>query len=137
MDRISICGLVDRTVSLDRTDLAQFPEHQVVPDVAALQPGKSGRAIYLRALLERAGLDPRGKRLVIHSPRDDYQVETALDDVVERALIIFEREGRALSRDEGGPFRFFVPHAAACGTATVDACGNVKGVERLEVCDAD
>ena len=39
----------------------------------------------------------------------------------------------SLPSGAGGPFRFLIPDFAACRTADVDECANVKFVDRIEL----
>ena len=56
-----------------------------------------------------------------------------LDDVKEIGILIYQLESEPLSVDAGGPIRFLIPNSAPCKTAELDACANVKYVDRIEL----
>jgi DMSO/TMAO reductase YedYZ molybdopterin-dependent catalytic subunit len=56
-----------------------------------------------------------------------------LDAVLERGILIYRLNGEPLPTKAGGPFRFFIPNFAACHSAEVDECANVKFVDHIEL----
>ena len=63
----------------------------------------------------------------------DIASHITLDAVRERAILIYELDGRPLAESAGGPVRLLIPDYAACKTAEVDECANVKFVDRIEL----
>ena len=49
------------------------------------------------------------------------------------ASVIYELDGEPLPISAGGPIRFYIPDHAACHTAEVDECANVKFVDLIEL----
>ncbi len=127
---IDIVGVGGETLQFDFETLMRFPALARVADVSALDEKRSGGAVYLSALVpddERGG----GLYATLESGDGKYAASVPLDDVLDRALIIFEQRGRPLSREQGGPFRFWVPDAAKCKTAAVDQCANIKNLRTI------
>ncbi len=88
----------------------------------------------LRSLIERAGSTPSATHVTLHASSDGFAASVPIADVVDRALIVYRLEGEPLPGDKGGPVRFLIPNAAACKTAELDTCANVKFVDRIELC---
>jgi hypothetical protein len=52
---------------------------------------------------------------------------------VETALLAYRLGDAPLPPQQGGPLRFLIPDATACGLEGIDACANVKDVGVLRV----
>lgn len=122
MTILVIDGEVSAPCALSIDQLAAMPESAV-----------DGDAVRLSALLDRVAPTERAAALVLHASKDDYRVEVPLAEVRERGRIVFRRDGQPLGEAMGGPFRFRILDAAACKTATLDQCANVKYVDRIEL----
>jgi len=130
---LKIDGEVDRPAQLSRADLAAIaPEYQIA-DISQLDPKRRGRAVRLIGVLSQAGARDAAGWLTLHAAADDFHASIPLDAVRDRAVLIYELDGAALPASAGGPFRFFIPDFAACHTADVDECANVKFVDRIEL----
>jgi len=119
---------LDTSRELTRSDLTAVADSLI--DVSTLDERRRGVAIRLRDLVEWLGVAD-AQRINFFCSADDYQVDVALSAVIDRGLLIFGLDEGPLPNELGGPVRFWVPDAADCNTAEVDACGNVKGVDRL------
>jgi DMSO/TMAO reductase YedYZ molybdopterin-dependent catalytic subunit len=125
-------GEVERAAVLTFEDLAAIePAHQVV-DVSRIVAGRKGDAVRFAGILERVRPKASAKYLGLHSSRDDFHASIPLAAVADRALVIYCLEGQPLPEKSGGPVRFFIPDFAACHTAEIDECANVKFVDRIE-----
>jgi DMSO/TMAO reductase YedYZ molybdopterin-dependent catalytic subunit len=120
-----------QTFSFD--DLAAFPEEQQVIDVSRIDPKRQGDAVKLSALLARVQPSASAKYLTLHASHDDFHASIPLDAVRERAFLIYRLAGEPLPASAGGPLRFYIQDFAACHTAEVDECANVKFVDRIEL----
>jgi DMSO/TMAO reductase YedYZ molybdopterin-dependent catalytic subunit len=127
-ERIEITGAVTAPQAYGRDELAALGGQ--IPDAGAVAPGRRGRAVRLAALLEAAGPTPEARYLTLEAEAG-YAASIPVEAVREQAIIIFAVDDGAVPREEGGPFRFLIPDVAACQTAEVDACANVKHLERL------
>lgn len=102
-----------------------------VADLSHFDVNRQGRVVPVSALLAECGAT--GEELVLTSSSDDFSATLPLDAASEVGLIWFASEAGMLAKHQGGPFRFFIPHAAACKTDVLDTCTNVKFVDRIEV----
>ncbi|MFG0336286.1 MAG: molybdopterin-dependent oxidoreductase [Maioricimonas sp. JB049] len=114
-------------------ELLALPREDLVPDVSRLDIRRAGTAVKLSALLDRMDLEPAATHLTLHSSSDGFAATVPIEAVRETGLLIVAFDGQPLPPQAGGPSRFFLPEAAACSTAELDACKNVKFVDRVEV----
>lgn len=130
---LKIDGDIDRPTQFTRAELAGVAAPFQISDVSQFDPKRRGRAVRLAGLLEQVGVRDTAKWLTLHSSADDFHASVPLAAVRDRALLIYELDGAALPAGAGGPFRFLIPDFAACHTADVDECANVKFVDRIEL----
>lgn len=130
---LTIDGECAQPRALGFEDLAHLPsEHQVL-DVSRLVPGRKGDAVKFAGLLQLVRPKSTAKYLGLHASADNFHASIPLAAVVEKALVIYRLDGQPLPAKAGGPVRFFIPDFAACHTAEVDECANVKFVDRIEL----
>jgi len=130
---LRIEGQVENPLSLSFADLEAVSEGFQVRDVSRLDPKRKGDAVALRGLLEQARPKSAVRYLTLHSCNDDFHASIPLEAIRERAILIYRLDGQSLPASAGGPVRFFIPDFAACHTAEVDECANVKFVDRIEL----
>ncbi len=128
-----IDGEVERPGQLSRANLAAIDAAYQVPDVSRVDPKRKGRAVRLAGVLALVGVKPTARYLTLHASADDFHASVPLEAVRERGIIIYELDGKPLPVSAGGPVRFYIPDYAACHSAEVDECANVKFVDRLEL----
>lgn len=128
---------IDGEVETPRTwtfaELAALPPDAQVSDVSRIDPKRTGTAVKLTALLAHSGVKPSVRWITLHASADNFHASIPLSAVVERALVIYQLGGEPLPLKSGGPVRFFIPDHAACHTAEIDECANVKFVDRIEL----
>jgi DMSO/TMAO reductase YedYZ molybdopterin-dependent catalytic subunit len=126
-------GDVEAPASLTFADLSALPEEAQIRDVSRLDAKRQGDAIKFSSLLQL--VQPRAdvRYLTLHASNDDFHASIPLDSVRDRAILIYRLKGEPLPLSAGGPLRFFIPDFAACHTAEVDECANVKFVDRIEL----
>lgn len=129
---IAVNGLVHRPGLFTREDLAGSPAEHLVADISAIAPHRQGTAVSLHHLINESQPDDSATYVTLHSA-DGFAASIPLADVRETGLIIFEIDGQPLPESAGGPFRFLIPNAAACRTAELDACANVKQLAEIEL----
>ena len=105
----------------------------MIDDVSVIEPRRQGKAVRLEALLDLADPTSAATHLTLHASVDDFAASIPLDAVQDAGIVIFEIDGQALEAKHGGPYRFLIPNAAACKTAELDACANVKFLDRIEL----
>lgn len=130
---LHIEGDVERTLALSFDDLAAVDASRQIEDVSRLVPKRRGGAVQLSALLELAGVRPSAQYITLHAASDDFHASLPLDAVRLRAIVIYRLDGGPLPISAGGPVRFLIPDSAACQTAEIDECANVKFVDRIEL----
>ena len=127
-----IDGAARRSLSLGREQLAGFPEEARIADVSAVDERRQGEAVRLSALLAQAEPDETATHVTLHSS-DGFSASIPLEDTRDVGVVIFQIDGQPLAESAGGPYRFLIPNAAACKTAELDACANVKALVRIEL----
>lgn len=112
--------------------LAALPRQ--VPDVGALIAGKQGGAVWLDAVLAAAGAKPVARFAMLIADDGKFGVSVPLDAVRTNAIVAYRLGDAALPDKQGGPIRFYVVDAKACGADSgVDACANVKRLGRIRL----
>ena len=130
---LRIDGEVKSPGNFTARDFEQVDPAACVADVSEIDPKREGRAVRLSGLLQKVGVKPSAQWLTLHASRDDFHASIPLAAVKQRALIIYEVDGQPLPESAGGPYRFLIPDFAACHTADIDECANVKYVDRIEL----
>ncbi len=130
---LRIDGLVERAVVLSSADLAAVDARHQLADVGSIVAGKRGRGVLLRGLLELARPQAEADYLTLHAAADDFHASVPLSAVRDVGVLVYELDGEPLPLKSGGPIRFLLPDSAACHTAEIDECANVKFVDRLQL----
>jgi DMSO/TMAO reductase YedYZ molybdopterin-dependent catalytic subunit len=131
--QLKVDGEVESPRTFSREQIAGLGDDSLIADVSQLEPRRQGQAVRLGAILEQVAPTPSATHLTLHASTDDFAASIPLDQVQELGILIFEINGSGLAASDGGPFRFLIPNAAACKTAEVDACANVKFLDRIEL----
>ena len=131
---LKITGLVERETSLTFDDLSGVDAEQQVANMSQVDPKRQGGAVRLSGLLAMVGVKVEAAYLGLHASKDDFHASVPLDAVRERGLVIYrDAQGGPIDASAGGPVRFYIPDFAACHTAEVDECANVKFVDSIEL----
>ena len=130
---LRIEGGLDSPREFNLDDLRQLAAIWQVEDVTRLGARCGGDAVRLAGLLAAVGSRQTVTHLGLHGSRDDFHASVPLEPVKDSAIIIYQRDGRPLDVDAGGPFRFFIPNHTACHTSDIDECANVKFLDRIEL----
>lgn len=128
--QITVTGLVERAAQLDYESLAALPGQ--IADVSELAAGREGAAVRFSSVLDAVGASPEAAFLTLEA-EGDFAASIPLEPVAGQAVIIYGFEDGPLPEDKGGPMRFLIPDPAACGTADVDQCANVKWLRSIEL----
>ncbi|MEZ6044347.1 MAG: molybdopterin-dependent oxidoreductase [Planctomycetaceae bacterium] len=113
-------------------EFQRFPEAARIDDLTQVVPGREGRAVRLWALFEQCPPDSDVTHITLHASHDGFAASLPIADVKDVGLIVYELAGAPLTEETGGPFRFLIEKAAPCKTAELDACANVKYLDRIE-----
>lgn len=127
---VSVSGLVEHPLELGHADLAALPGQ--VDDVSTLAPGREGSAVRFTSVLEAASAQA-GAEFVTLEADGGFAASVPLAAVVGQALLLYALDGEPLPQEKGGPVRFLIPDPAACGTADVDTCANVKWLNSISL----
>jgi 2-dehydropantoate 2-reductase len=122
---LRIEGEVMQPLLFDADTLAKLPAGDQVPDVSVADSAMRGQGVRIRALLNVATGRIGADHVTFHSADGRFAVSLTLDEAAGTGLLIYARDGRPLTAEEGGPYRFIAP-------GLNDRCANVKGVARIE-----
>ena len=130
---LRVSGEIERPRQLSAADLAAIDAEFQIADVSTLDPQRRGQAVKLAGLLSLVGIRASAAFLTLHSSADDFHASIPLAAVRDRAVLIYALDGAPLPAKAGGPLRFFIPDFAACHSADIDECANVKFVDHIEL----
>lgn len=137
MDTLEIRGEgLSSSLTFSFDDLERFHGHDSVENVRELGAKRPGKAVYLRAILDRMDLNPVPPYATFRSPVDDFAASLPLEAIRDSALILYAVDGNPIAPEQGGPFRLLIPGAAPCRTAEIDTCANVKHLSEIELSSA-
>ncbi len=127
---LEIGGLVGAPRTYDFAGLAALPGQ--IADVSELAEGRQGVAVRLTTLIDRSRPDANAAFITLFA-EGDYSASVPLAAVIDQAILIYKLDDGPLPAAQGGPIRFLIPDVAACQTADVDSCANVKFLRRIEL----
>lgn len=127
-----IDGAVAAPRGFDRSDFTAAVADVLHVDVNRIDERRTGTAVALSDVLKLVEVSPEATHVTLHAA-DGFAASVPIEEVRDRALIIYAWDNAPLPDAAGGPLRFFVPDAAACRTADVDTCANVKSLVRIEL----
>ncbi|MFP6669088.1 MAG: molybdopterin-dependent oxidoreductase [Pirellulales bacterium] len=130
---LRIDGEVNRPQTLTFADLTAIDAAHQIPDVGQLVASRKGRGVTLAGLLELCCPHESATYLTLHAEVDDFHASVPLESVRRTGFFIYDINGQPLEIATGGPVRFYLPDHAACHSAEVDECANVKFVDRIEL----
>jgi len=122
---LRIDGQVIQPLAFDIEALAKLPATEQIPDVSVEVVDMQGQAVRVRALLNIATCKVGADHVTFHSADGQYAASLHFTEAAESGILIYKRDGRPLSKEEGGPFRLITPGLG-------DGRVNVKGVTRIE-----
>ncbi|MBI3092583.1 MAG: molybdopterin-dependent oxidoreductase [Candidatus Tectomicrobia bacterium] len=106
-------------------DLQALAPHHQAPDVSRYVPHFGGAGVFVRGILEAAGIPEQTSHVTFHSNDGGFSASVELLEVLAKGILIYALEGRPLQQRFGGPLRLVIPGS--------NACANVKHVTRLEL----
>lgn len=130
---LKVDGAVESPRDLAFEDLAGLPADAQVADVSRFHPRRQGDGVTLEAVLALVRPRPEADYLTLHADRDDFHVSIPLVDVRGEGIVVYKRGDAGLTVEQGGPIRFLIRDPAACHTAELDDCANVKFLSRIEL----
>ncbi len=118
-------GAVVQPLLLEPAAFGKLPEGAQVRDLSGVLPGKKGRGVRVKAVLELPAIQPGADHVTFHSQDSQFAAALTLEQAREFGVLVYELDGEPLSTKKGGPFRLVAPGLG-------DLCANVKGVNRIE-----
>ena len=127
---VQVTGLVEQSLTLDYESLAALPDQ--IADISTLAEERQGGAVPLASVIRKARATGDARYITLYA-EGDYSASVPLEAVLDQAVLFYRLGDNPLPAGMGGPVRFFIPDVAACHTADVDTCANVKYVQRIEL----
>jgi len=120
----TIEGDCQRPQSFSYLDLKEVHSDYQIDDLSLVDERLSGKGVRLRKLIEIAGPGYGCEYMTVESADGEFAASLPLGEIARTAVLVYEKGGKALTREEGGPVRFVVPYHP-------DNCVNVKGLGRI------
>lgn len=130
---LRVDGAVEHAIELRFHELQSLPESVQVRDVSRFQPARKGDGVSLEGVLALVRPLAEANYLTLHASRDDFHVSIPLAETRAEGIVVYALNGQPLEVAQGGPFRFLIKDPAACHTAELDDCANVKYLDRIEL----
>jgi DMSO/TMAO reductase YedYZ molybdopterin-dependent catalytic subunit len=119
---LHISGLVAREGELVYEEIARLDGS--IPDLGAVADGFVGRAVPMRAVIDRARPDRRAAYVTVESDDGFYRASIPLRELAEKGWLAHALGEGPLPREQGGPLRVVLPKGPTL-------CWNVKSVAEL------
>lgn len=130
---LRIDGAVQNALEISFDDLEAIPQPERIDDVSRFHPKRKGDGVTLESVLRQVRPLPEATYLTLHAEKDDFHVSVPLLAVRGEGVLVYKLGGKPLESADGGPYRFLIRDPAACHTAELDDCANVKYVSRIEL----
>jgi len=115
-----------RPTAFTHYDLGQIHPDYQVDDVSKVDQRLEGKAVRLRKLVDIVGPGFYSKFITVESEDGKFSASLPLDETMRTAIVIYEKKGKPLDRDSGGPVRFVIPFHP-------DKCTAVKGAVHMVI----
>ncbi len=123
---LEVDGAVQKSIKWGYESLASIPAEYQIEDVSRHVAGMAGSGVQVKALLNAAIPHPNSDHVTFHSQDGKFAASVGLEEILDRAILIYKRDGQPLPESKGGPVRLAIPQGD-------DECSNVKSVIRIEV----
>ncbi len=112
--QLEVFGLVDRPYRVNWDEFRELPRVKVFSDFHCVtrwsRLGNVWEGVSTREILDRAGMQPAARYVILHGYDDGWTTNLPLSDfLAPDALIADTHDGEFLSADHGGPVRAIVP----------------------------
>lgn len=120
--RLQLFGLVNRPWTMTWEEFQALPRVQVFADFHCVtrwsRLGNLWEGVATRVLLERVGIQPEARYVVLYGYDQGWTTNLPLSDfLAEDALLADRHDGRPLTREHGGPVRAVIPRLYAWKSA--------------------
>ncbi|MGQ0554085.1 MAG: molybdopterin-dependent oxidoreductase [Planctomycetota bacterium] len=117
-------GACFRPQSFSHMDLAELHPYYQVDDLGTVDERLAGKGVRLRGLIDKVGPDHGAHWMTVESADGEFCATLPLAETSRTAIVVYEKDAKPLSRDDGGPARFVIPYHP-------DRCANVKSLGRI------
>ena len=121
----TIEGECHRPQGFSLLDLQEIHPYYQIADLATVDETLSGRGVRLRKLVDLAG-PGYGTHWLSFESIEGFSACLPLDEIARTGVIQYEKGGKPLAPDDGGPARLVVPYYP-------DKCANVKALARIVI----
>jgi DMSO/TMAO reductase YedYZ molybdopterin-dependent catalytic subunit len=121
----SIEGDCQRPQSISWLDLQEVHPYYQVADLSTVDETLSGKGVRLRKLIDMAG-PGYGTAWLTFESLEGFTACLPLAEISRTGIIQYEKGGKALTPEDGGPARLIVPYYP-------DKCANVKSLARIVI----
>ena len=127
---LRIDGAVDAPYRWTFNDLLLASPQQ--HDMSQLGANWPFGGLALRAVVERVSLRTEVDRVQLSCSGDGFERTVSWEALRDAAWLVFCDENREpLSHSQGGPLRLWISGHSACGVSELDACANIKHLDRM------
>ncbi|MHC5210171.1 MAG: molybdopterin-dependent oxidoreductase [Planctomycetota bacterium] len=123
---LTIEGECERPASFSHLDLAEIHPYYQVEDLSLVDERLFGTGVRLRRLIDLIGPECGTEWMTIHSADGGFSACLPLEEIRRTGIVVYQKGGRPLSIEDGGPARFVIPYYP-------DKCANVKAIGRIEI----
>ena len=130
---LTIEGEVATPRTFAEGDLRGLPDQ--IADVSSIVPKRAGTAVWLKSVLAAAGAKPSAKFVTLASGDGKFAICVPLSALLDRAVLLYQQDGKPLAADKGGPIRVLLTGEVPCEAPgqPIDACAMVKGLARVRL----
>ena len=111
---LEVSGAVERPFTLTWTDLQFLPRQETLCDIHCVTRWSRYDNVFegipLGPLLERAGVKPEARYVLVHAEHGFTTNVSMADFAREANLLALKHNGQALDPEHGGPVRLMIPH---------------------------
>jgi DMSO/TMAO reductase YedYZ molybdopterin-dependent catalytic subunit len=123
---LAIEGECERPASFSYLDLADVHPYYQVADLSSVDERLVGRGVRLRSLIDQVGPGRGARWMTVESADGGFSACLPLEEIRRTGIVVYEKDGRPLSVDDGGPVRFVIPYST-------DRCANVEALGRIVI----
>jgi DMSO/TMAO reductase YedYZ molybdopterin-dependent catalytic subunit len=121
----TIEGDCHRPQGFSHLDLTEVHPYYQVADLSTVDEKLAGKGVRLRKLLDLAG-PGYGTQWLTFESIEGFSACLPLEEIAKTGVLVYEKGGKPLSPEDGGPVRLVVPYHP-------DKCANVKSLARIVV----
>jgi DMSO/TMAO reductase YedYZ molybdopterin-dependent catalytic subunit len=118
-------GECHRPRAFSHLDLLEIHPYYQVADLSTVDEALAGKGVRLRRLIDLCG-PGYGTQWLTFESLEGFSACLPLEEIAKTGVIVYEKGGRPLAPEDGGPVRLVVPYFP-------DKCANVKALSRIVI----